>query len=320
MQQKNYYILLGVKTTASFDELKTAYRILAKKYHPDKNPNNTSAEEYFKEIQQAYTVLSDPEKRKKYDLKIVYGNGFTQQKQSPPFAGNAYRYAQQQAQSQQQYYSARKANVHKHDKTENYQIPVSIGIALLLLYFIISYSGNSKIRSVDVSDQESEQAVDQERLTKEEISTKSQIDNFASPYSSFFGEEIAELRSKNNITIHNSSISEAVVCLVEYNKTKKTIRNQYMNNGSSFKMNNIPDGEYYLKIYYGSNWDTAKIMLSNKVKGGFSNEIAYVEIKSVFKMKQEQNNSSSSFSSFEIGISPNQQKSVKIIAAEEFFW
>src|SRR3990172_7919786 len=124
MQQKNYYILLGVKTTASFDELKTAYRILAKKYHPDKNPNNTSAEEYFKEIQQAYTVLSDPEKRKKYDLKIVYGNGFTQQKQSSPFTGNAYRYAQQQTQSQQQNNPARKANVHKHDKTENYQIPV----------------------------------------------------------------------------------------------------------------------------------------------------------------------------------------------------
>ncbi|MCE9540163.1 MAG: DnaJ domain-containing protein, partial [Bacteroidetes bacterium] len=70
MQQKNYYILLGVNYTASYDELKIAYRTLAKKYHPDKNPNNKTAEEYFKEIQQAYAILSNPEKRKKYDLKL----------------------------------------------------------------------------------------------------------------------------------------------------------------------------------------------------------------------------------------------------------
>src|SRR2546425_2805784 len=61
------YDTLGVKKGASADEIKKAYRKLAAKYHPDKNPGDTSAEEKFKEVQNAYDVLSDAEKRKQYD-------------------------------------------------------------------------------------------------------------------------------------------------------------------------------------------------------------------------------------------------------------
>jgi curved DNA-binding protein len=62
-----YYQLLGVAKTASADEIKKAYRKLAIKYHPDKNPGDKQAEEKFKEISEAYAVLSDPEKRQQYD-------------------------------------------------------------------------------------------------------------------------------------------------------------------------------------------------------------------------------------------------------------
>src|SRR5919199_3068020 len=61
------YDTLGVSKTASQDEIKKAYRKLVRQYHPDKNPGDTSAEERFKEVQAAYDVLSDPEKRKQYD-------------------------------------------------------------------------------------------------------------------------------------------------------------------------------------------------------------------------------------------------------------
>jgi len=61
------YDTLGVKKGASADEIKKAYRKLAAQYHPDKNPGDSSAEEKFKEVQNAYDVLSDPEKRKQYD-------------------------------------------------------------------------------------------------------------------------------------------------------------------------------------------------------------------------------------------------------------
>ncbi len=67
MEYKDYYAVLGVDKNASQEEIKRAYRKLAQKYHPDKNPGDKKAEEKFKEINEAYEVLSDPEKRKKYD-------------------------------------------------------------------------------------------------------------------------------------------------------------------------------------------------------------------------------------------------------------
>lgn len=67
MKYKDYYEILGIKKEATEDEIRKAYRKLAKKYHPDANPNNSKAEEKFKEVGEAYDVLSDKDKRQKYD-------------------------------------------------------------------------------------------------------------------------------------------------------------------------------------------------------------------------------------------------------------
>src|SRR6478672_13704403 len=67
MAVKDPYKVLGVDKKASQDEIKKAYRKLARQYHPDKNPGNTSAEERFKEVQGAYDLIGEPDKRKQYD-------------------------------------------------------------------------------------------------------------------------------------------------------------------------------------------------------------------------------------------------------------
>jgi molecular chaperone DnaJ len=69
----DYYKVLGVGEKAAAEDIKKAYRRLAKKYHPDANPNNPSAAERFKEISEAHAVLSDTEKRRQYDLMRKYG-------------------------------------------------------------------------------------------------------------------------------------------------------------------------------------------------------------------------------------------------------
>src|ERR1041385_2272090 len=67
MSKRDYYIVLGVERSATIEEIKKCYRKLAVQFHPDKNPDDKAAEEKFKEIGEAYEVLSDPQKRSAYD-------------------------------------------------------------------------------------------------------------------------------------------------------------------------------------------------------------------------------------------------------------
>jgi curved DNA-binding protein len=84
MDFKDYYSTLGVSKTATGKDLKQAYRKLARKYHPDVNPNDKTSESKFKEVNEAYEVLGDPEKRKKYD---ELGANWRAYENMPPGAG-----------------------------------------------------------------------------------------------------------------------------------------------------------------------------------------------------------------------------------------
>ena len=66
-EDRDYYEILGIDRNADAEAIKSAYRKLAKKYHPDLHPGDTDAEKHFKEVNEAYSVLSDPDKKAKYD-------------------------------------------------------------------------------------------------------------------------------------------------------------------------------------------------------------------------------------------------------------
>ena len=84
MDYKDYYQALGIEKTATAEQIKKAYRKLARQHHPDVNPNDKGAEQKFKEINEANEVLSDPEKRKKYDQ---FGADWQHYQQQPGGAG-----------------------------------------------------------------------------------------------------------------------------------------------------------------------------------------------------------------------------------------
>jgi curved DNA-binding protein len=95
MQYKDYYAILGVDKTASKEDIKKAYRKLAKQHHPDANKGNKASEDKFKEISEAYEVLGDDEKRKKYDMfgsQAQYANGADFDPSQYGFNGGNVRY------------------------------------------------------------------------------------------------------------------------------------------------------------------------------------------------------------------------------------
>src|SRR6202023_312933 len=85
--KQDYYELLGVSRKASAKEIRTAFRKLARKYHPDLNPGDKSSEEKFKQLQEAYDVLSDSKKRQMYDQHGFYSDNF--QPGAGPAGGDA---------------------------------------------------------------------------------------------------------------------------------------------------------------------------------------------------------------------------------------
>src|SRR5205085_4799249 len=91
--EKDYYKALGVAKTAKPAEIKAAYRKLARKYHPDANKGDASAEERFKEISEAYSVLSDEKRRKEYDeARSLFGGGFRMPTGSRPGGGGGFNF------------------------------------------------------------------------------------------------------------------------------------------------------------------------------------------------------------------------------------
>jgi curved DNA-binding protein CbpA len=136
----NFYQILGISTTASDEEIKIAYRNLAKKYHPDKNGPNQFYEEHFKKINTAYQTLSKKEKRNRYDLKLRYRASNTTQssfnnRTSDPGNKKSTHRASNTAREHRE-------NERKRQEKEKRKIYVLTGLTLICLIFFSIYFYN----------------------------------------------------------------------------------------------------------------------------------------------------------------------------------
>ncbi len=131
---KNYYSILGVRSTATTAEIKSAYKKLAKAYHPDKNPGNPSAEEKFKLINEAYHILTDANKRARFDYQLETTASKTPRKDYTREARSSSR-NYRQPQQRQPYYKIDKT----YFKTQGLTLLVFIVIAGLCLIVVQSF-------------------------------------------------------------------------------------------------------------------------------------------------------------------------------------
>lgn len=106
------------------------------------------------------------------------------------------------------------------------------------------------------------------KVKKESPFKGNQLPNGTSPYDGYFGKGIYNQKYNNWIKFENGDTYDAVVCLVNVTN-ERTIRNEYIQAGSTFKMTSIPNGTYYIKIFYGKDWNPNKKMKNGKIKGGF---------------------------------------------------
>ena len=131
---KNYYQILGLSKEATTDDIKSAYKTLALKYHPDRNDGSVFAEEQFKNINEAYQILSDTYKKQKYDLVYQYGNRASQYQAYQSYTGANYQNRGNWNKTPRYY----KRSVYKIDKDYYREQLYTIGVLLLVIILVTS--------------------------------------------------------------------------------------------------------------------------------------------------------------------------------------
>lgn len=324
MQQNDHYKTLGIGRTASRAEIKAAYRELAKKYHPDRNHGNKSAEEAFKEVQEAYATLSNSEKRRNYDLKLKYGRDFSKTSYQGPSYQKATYYSYEAAASQKQKHAAaddfirkQKAAAIEKENALHFKVAVVTIVVVLATIFLVFYSPWFK----------TEEAVPYQppivqSSTPAPITITPTIINADSPYDIVFGEGIYDTSASNRVYIYNTGSCAAIVCIVQNKPPFRTIRNEYIDKNVRFMLDGIPDGEYYLKAYFGENWEPSGKLPDGTIAGRFRNEKgfrAYNDKAMLLDMKQSYKGSLSNFSSYEFKFNLHDSSGSQSLTAEQFF-
>ncbi len=373
--RKSYYQILGVGQSATLIEIKSAYRKLALKFHPDKNQNDKYFEDRFKEIQEAYYVLSNPTKRKDYDIKFGKKTEQSAQPKStetkreqgatPESLATGVEAAYRKlkwAEAEQINYSElikyidsvindnivtqllkigdirsnerivdsisglfkflRKNDIqkymsllvklsgsnnelisklHRFEREENREkdarkiftaLKWTAGIAFVgWIIYLVNTNENSSSSSKYAYN--SNEIVDTAPEMAERVSKYlgNKLKTGDSPYNNYFGKGIYIKEYLNKLEVKNGQSLDVIVCLTEYYGSKRTIRNEYIRAGESFIMTNIPNGTYYLKSFYGRDWNPDTLLYNGRLKGIFDTSSGFSvsdDFDDLIKMEQNE--------------------------------
>ncbi|MES2513456.1 MAG: J domain-containing protein [Bacteroidota bacterium] len=268
----DYYSILGLQKTATEIEIKTAFRRLAKIYHPDKNPNDPNAKHLFENILRAYNTLSNPHTRKRYDH-----SNFTITAQTKPHrpAGKKQKewtFTDEDLKRREYYkkhYQAKKQAVSPESQKTNYSdykyilfaTPIAVGLLMLIISIFSSEPQTELLERKPT------------RPTNETKSSIIKLVNGDRPYSGYFG-GIKTFDTKNYLKINNSTSYDAVI--VVFNKeTNSYLQHSYLQASYSIEFSKLPQNGVYWKCMIGKNWNNNKVLLDNKISGGFDSIVQY---------------------------------------------
>jgi curved DNA-binding protein CbpA len=267
MSLPDYYQILQVPSTATSAEIKTAYRRLAKIFHPDKNHGNPAAEEKFKQIKDAYENLINPLRRRKYDEKRNRSvtSGASPHSHRKTTTKKNYDFSEEEAERRKYYqkhykttsYSAPKEKSKKQPavSTELKYILISVPLAVALLLLIIRLYEKPK----------------KEAQTKTEtVNIKSDVSTPASPFESSVGKNIFDSTSHSVIKITNVSGYDAIVFL--QNDSNKIIRHHFIENNYQIFTENVPVSNYRLYSWLGEKFNSNKLLF-NTIYGNFETTV-----------------------------------------------
>lgn len=318
---RDFYRILGIPDNATLADIKSAYRRLAKQYHPDLNPGSKQSEEKFKEILDAYTILSDDELRAQYDRKRKFGSASTAYYSSPPHnPGDKKRESLRKEYPPEYIEKMRQRNKTRIVRQITRRKKILRGMIItFVLYMFGAIAFESWIKHPR---SEKEQAMldsmRRERVFKDSVQLTDVIQNMDSPFDSVFGPGQTTWLSPNQVVIINPYV-DAVVCLMQDQPPYRTLRNEFVHSRNTFIMKEVPNGSYRVKVYTGIKWNEAVKAPDGRLTGGFSTNERFFSIQRepITLMKPTYNNRNTiTTDTVRIDTSGAQ---IRAISREEFF-
>ena len=268
---QSYYDILGIQQTAGNEQIKSAFRRLAKLYHPDKNPQG---KDEFEKILIAYETLINSVRRRQYDLRLKHGTSMgNKEKRSGGKKQKEWSFSDEELKRRQYYKEHYKKEFERHRQStfvpkKNYNeykyilfaAPIAVG---LLMFIINAYEQNKAIELKKENAAVSLKPVDELKLMDD-------------PFTSYFKKPVYDIEANRTLEIKNLSGKDAVFVLLT--EKGKFLRSDIVKAGFSAKVSQLPGVEINIKLYTGKFWKRSKEHKGLEVIGGFTEQESYCKL------------------------------------------